>query len=116
MWINVNAGVPKGLIIGPLFFLIYINDLADELLSNIKLFADDSSLFSVVHNRESSAAEINSDLAKISHWAHQRKMSFNPDPSKQALETIFSRKVNKDSHPPHPFPPSPFNPFNNSIT
>ena len=55
--------------------------------------------FSVVHNRDSSAAEINNDLAKLSHWAHQRKMSFNPDPTKQAVEVIFSRKVNKDSHP-----------------
>ena len=55
--------------------------------------------FSVVHNRDSSAAEINNDLAKLSHWAHQRKMRFNPDPTKQAVEVIFSRKVNKDSHP-----------------
>ena len=57
------------------------------------------SLFSVVHNRDSSAAEINNDLAKISHWAHQWKMSFNPDPKKQAVEVIFSRKVNKDFTP-----------------
>ena len=53
----------------------------------------------MVYNRDSSAAEINNDLAKISHWAHQWKMSFNPDPSKRAAEVIFSRKVNKDSHP-----------------
>ena len=65
------------------------------------------SLFSVVHNRDSSAAEINNDLAKISHWAHQWKMSFNPDFRKQAIQVIFSRKVNKDSHPPLT--------FNNSI-
>ena len=54
----------------------------------------------VVHDRDSSAAELNNDLAKISHWVQQRKMSFNPDPSKQVHEVIFSRKVNKDSHPP----------------
>ena len=79
--------------------MIYINDLADELSSNTKLFTDDTSWFSVVHNRDSSAAELNNALAKTSHWA-QWKMSFNPDPSEQANEVIFSRKVNKDSHPP----------------
>ena len=51
--------------------MIYINDLADELSSNIKIFADDTSLFSVVHNRDSSAAELNNDLAKINHWVQQ---------------------------------------------
>ena len=86
---------------------MYINDLADELLSNTNLFGDDASLFSKLYNRDSSAAELNSDLAKICHWVHQCKMSFNPDPSKQAQEVIVSRKVNKDSHTPLT--------FNNSI-
>ena len=48
-WTNVNAGVPKGSILGPLLFLIYIDDLPGALSSNAKLFADDTSLFSVVH-------------------------------------------------------------------
>ena len=85
-WTNVNAGVPQGLITGQLLFLIYINDLADELSSNTKLFTDGTSLSSVVHNRDSSAADLNNDLAKISHLAQQWKMSFNPDPSKQAQD------------------------------
>ena len=46
------------------------------------------------HNGDSSAAELKNDLAKISHWVTQWKMSFNPDPSKQAQEVIFSRNVN----------------------
>ena len=58
-WTNVNAGVPQGSMLGPLPFLIYINDLADELLSNTKLFADETSLFTVVHNIDISAAEFN---------------------------------------------------------
>ena len=73
--------------------MIYINDLVDNLSSNGKLFADDTSLFSVLHNGNTTAKELNNDLIKISRWAYQWKMSFNPDPSKQAQEVIFSRKT-----------------------
>ena len=48
----LNVGVPKGPIIGPLLFLIYINDLPDGLSSNAKIFADDTFLFSVLHDIE----------------------------------------------------------------
>ena len=98
-WTNVQAGVPQGSILGPLFFLIYINDLSDGLTSNPKLFADDTSLFSVVQNINSTANDLNSDLIKINDWAFQWKMRFNPDPKKQAQEVIFSRKINKIDHP-----------------
>ena len=43
-WANVKAGVPQGSILGQLLFLIYINDLSDDLSSNTKPFADDTSL------------------------------------------------------------------------
>ena len=68
------------------------------LISNSKLFADDTSLFSVVHHLNTSANEINNYLKKIETGAHQWKMSFNPDPLKQAQEVIFSRKRNKPHH------------------
>ena len=102
-WADVNAGVPQGSILGPLLFLIYVNDLADGLSSNAKLFPDDTSLFSVVHDANTTAKELNNDLVKINRWAYQCKMSFNPDPSKQAQEVIFSRKTKKEYHPPLAF-------------
>ena len=98
-WTSIEAGVPQGSILGPLLFLIYINDLSDDLSTNAKLFADDTSLFSVVRDINTSATHLNNDLRKISNWAFQWKMSFNPDPSKQAQEVIFSRKLQKISHP-----------------
>ena len=79
--------------------MIYINDLADGLSSNAKLFADDTSLFSAVHNANTTPKELNNDLVKISRWAYQWKMRFNPDPSKQAHKVIFSRKTKKEYHP-----------------
>ena len=54
-WTNVHMGVPQGSTLGPLLFLIYINDLADDLSSNVNFFADDTSLFSVVHDVNASA-------------------------------------------------------------
>ena len=61
-WLSVKAGVPQGSILGPLFFLIYINDLSDDIVSTVKLFAEDTSLFSVVQNSNITAKELNKDL------------------------------------------------------
>ena len=91
-WSKIKAGVPQGSILGPLLFLVYINDLTEGLTTNAKLFVDDTSLFSVVHDSTLSSASLNNDLLKISQWAYQWKMSFNPDVSKQAQEVVFSRK------------------------
>ena len=64
------------------------------------LFADDLSLFSVVDNNTLSAINLNSDLSKINAWVSQWKMTFNPDPNKQAQEVIFSHKIKKKSQTP----------------
>ena len=79
--------------LGPLLFFIYINDLPDGLTSICKIFADDTSLFSKVFNINESANDLNIDVEKISQWAYQCKMEFNPDPNKQANQ-IFSPKSN----------------------
>ena len=98
-WGNISAGVPQGSILGPLFFLVYINDLTGDLRCNVKLFADDTSLFTVVQNFNSAANDMNHDLELIRQWAHDWRMSFNPDPQKQAVELIFSRKKIKADYP-----------------
>ena len=97
-WLPVKASIPQGSILGTLFSLIHINDLSDNLVSTVKLFADETSLFSVVHGIIISANELNSDLQEISEQNYKWKMSFTPDLNKQAQEVIFSRKLNKPSH------------------
>ena len=91
-WREVLAGVPQGSILGPLFFLIFINDLPIGLQSNVKIFADDTALFSAMFDNLISSNILNTDLTLISEWAYQWKMSFNPYPLKQAVEVVFSTK------------------------
>ena len=98
-WADVKEGVPQRSVLGALLFLIYISDLPNGLNSNVKLFADDTSLFSVVHDITDSVNLLNSNLSKIKEWALQWKMIFNPDPTKQAQEIIFSRKTLQRNHP-----------------
>ena len=65
-----------------------------KLEFNVRFFADDTSLFSLVHDSNDSSTRLGRDLGRVAGWAHQWKMSCNPDPSKQAVEVYFSRKIN----------------------
>ena len=69
-WGDISAGVPQGSILGPLFFLVCMNDLAVGLKCNVKLFADDTSLFTVVEDPNTAANDMNHDLDLISQWAY----------------------------------------------
>ena len=91
--------IAQGSVLGPLLFLIYINDLERNIKSNIKFFADDTSLFSTVKSPVISAEDLNHDLAIIHQWSHQWKMESNPDPTKQASEVLFSCKKVCSNHP-----------------
>ena len=96
---TVESGVTQGSVLGPLLFLIYINGLERDVKSNIKFFADDTMLFSIVKDPAISANDLNHDLNTIHQWAKQWKMEFNPDPSKQATEVLFSYKKSSPHHP-----------------
>ena len=87
--------MPQGSILGPLLFLIYINDLTNNLKCSVKLCADDTSLFTTVQDPNLAASDMNHDLDHIALWAHDWRMSFNPEPRKQAVELIFSKKKSK---------------------
>ena len=70
----IEAGVPQGSVLGPLLFLLYINDVEKTITSNINFFADDTMLFSIVKDAVVSANDLNHDLDLIYRWAYQWKM------------------------------------------
>ena len=86
-------------VLGPLFFVIYINDLPLGRITNVKLFPGDTSLFSVLNNANVSASRLNNDLVKIQDWALNWKILFNPNPTKQEKENIFKKKYISGIHP-----------------
>ena len=65
---RINYGVHQGSVHGPLLFLIYINDLENNIQSNVKFYVDDTMLYSIVHDPVISAAELNRDLDTICQW------------------------------------------------
>ena len=93
------ANVPQISVLGPLLFLVYINDIERNIKSNVKFFADDTMLFSIVKDPKISANDLNHDLDVIHQWANHWKLEFNPDPNKQATEVLFSCKISNPSHP-----------------
>ena len=90
LWELVKSGVPQESVLGPLFFLICINDLTDNLESNCEISADDTSLFYKVLDKHVSPATLNKEL--INNQAFQWRIKFNPDQNEQAKETYISIK------------------------
>jgi hypothetical protein len=97
-WKCVKAGVPQGSILGPLLFLIYINDIIDNINSNIYLFADDTSLMRNIDQLDiqGSFDSINDDLQKLHEWSLQWRVDFN---AKKSCHLILTKQTNPPDYP-----------------
>ena len=82
--------------VGPLLFLIYINDIVNDIESSIKLLADDTSIYLSIDDVERRTYILNSDMWRINTWAKTWKEDFNPE--KTELMTITTKRK-PDTHP-----------------
>ena len=94
--LEVNAGVPQGSRLGPLLFIIYMNDIIEDIESDILIFADDTSLLATGSDPAETAQQLNRDLSKISIWAKKWKVVFN---AKKSKDIIFSKNLLNNSPP-----------------
>ena len=95
-WAPIHAGVPQGSILGPLLFLIFVNDIVKDIRSSIRLFADDTSLYIIVENPQTAARRLNLDLDMISNWALNWLVDFN---ARKTTSLLLSTKLVPLLHP-----------------
>ena len=75
--VKVTSGVPQGSVLGPLLFLLYINDLPENIQSQVRIFADDTAVYLTVTNMQDSQV-LQSDLESLQHWERTWDMEYNP--------------------------------------
>ena len=91
----ISCGVPQGSVLGPLLFLIYINDIHNSSAKlSFYLFADDTSLFYADTNLKSLEKTVNSELLKVSDWLNANKLTLNAKKSNHVIVRPYQRKLN----------------------
>jgi retron-type reverse transcriptase len=95
----VNSGVPQGSILGPVLFVLFINDISDDVdaKSSICLYADDTKLYRRIETSDDQAM-LQNDINHLYDWANLNKMRFHPDKCK-----LLSVTLNRDNYPGSPY-------------
>ena len=94
MYLHLTCGVPQGSILGPLLFLVYINDIVNvSTLVDFLMFADDTNLFISSHSLESSSVIVNTVLAKLAKWFRLNKLTLNVSKTNYILFHSYQKKL-----------------------
>ena len=72
----MTSGVLQGSVLGPILFLMFINDISDGVRNTLKLFADDSKIYKTIKSHQD-ALELQNDLGCLMSWSDRRQLSFN---------------------------------------
>ena len=92
------SGVPQGSVLGPSLFLLYINDVPNSLVSNVRLFADDTVVYLTIHS-DGDTHVLQNDLDKLADWGKRWKMQFHPEKC-QVLRAGRKRNLVQNNCPP----------------
>ena len=87
-WRRVTSGIPKGSVLAPLLFVIYINDLPDTVLSQVFLFLDDTKMYRHIH-KEQDHITFQEDIARLQEWADKWLLKFHPKKCKLLTIVLF---------------------------
>ena len=90
--LHIGQGVPQGSILGPLFFILFINDLPLHVRSDIDMYADDSSITTTATSVPELNDELNKDLINISTWCKDNRMAANSSKTKSMLITTWQKR------------------------
>lgn len=78
-WTSVKSGVPQGTILGPILFIIYINDISTDPTSTVTIYADDTKIYRRISSPDVDIPALQCDLDRLGIWANKWQMHFNPD-------------------------------------
>jgi hypothetical protein len=93
---TISAGVPQGSVLGPLLFILYINDITEDIDTEIRLYADDTCIYIDYTDSDQAAADLESNLEHITRWAKTWFVTFN---AKKTVDLVFTRKRNNYNFP-----------------
>ena len=94
---TVVSGVPQGSVLGSLLFILYINDLPDELNSSCLMFADDSKVFRTIASDEDMVL-LQEDLNRLEEWSRTWLLKFHQESTKSSISVSPQETMFEDTH------------------